>query len=169
MGTFLKERMRRHAPWAMYRLRWWRKLLALPWRKRVLLAEAVFWLCAARAMLAFVHFSWIARYLGTLRPPQAAEPDADCDANGQRIAQEISWAVERSALLIPFKVVCLPRALAGWQMLRWRRLSGRLHFGAARGAADKELLPHAWLDACGVAVTGYPVAHDCVEIGYFSR
>ena len=41
-----------------------------------------------------------------------------------------------------------------------------LHFGAARGQ-DKPLDAHAWLDAAGVDVTGYPVAQNFAEIACF--
>jgi hypothetical protein len=120
----------------------------------------------ARLALAALRFSWIAKYLGQLRAPKA---EGWGDVSGKETAKEVSWAVERSAGLLPFRVVCLPRALAGWQMLHLRRISGRLHLGAAQGGKEKALLAHAWLDASGVRVTGYPVGADCVEIGYFSR
>ena len=112
------------------------------------------------------QFSSIAKYLGRLRPP---ELQVRGDGNGLTVAEEISWAVECSARLLPFRVVCLPQALAGWQMLQLRRVPGRLHLGAAQGQGGKTLLTHAWLDACGVRITGYPVGRDCVEIGYFER
>lgn len=149
----------------MGRLYDWHKFRALSWRKRLMLAEAAFWLCVARLALLVLRFSWIASYLGQWRPP---EPERPSRVDGFLIAREISWAVDRSAQLLPFRMVCLPRALAGWQMLHFRKLSGRLHLGAAPGA-EKSLLTHAWLDACGARVAGYPVATDCVEIGYFSR
>ena len=38
-----------------------------------------------------------------------------------------------------------------------------MHFGAAKGQ-DKPLDAHAWLDAAGVEVTGYPVANTFAEI-----
>jgi hypothetical protein len=41
-----------------------------------------------------------------------------------------------------------------------------MHFGAARGA-DTPLDAHAWLDAAGVEVTGYPLAGNFTEIACF--
>jgi hypothetical protein len=41
-----------------------------------------------------------------------------------------------------------------------------MHFGAAKGS-DKPLDTHAWLDAAGVEVTGYPAAAAFAEIGCF--
>ena len=51
-------------------------------------------------------------------------------------------------------------------MLARRGVASVLCFGAARGE-DKPFDAHAWLDAAGVEVTGYPVAHDFTEIACF--
>ena len=51
-------------------------------------------------------------------------------------------------------------------MLKRRGVSSVLHFGAAR-EQDKPLDAHAWLDAAGVDVTGYPVANKFAEIACF--
>ena len=72
----------------------------------------------------------------------------------------------RSARYVPFKAVCLPQAMAARVMLKRRGVSSVLHFGAARGQ-DKPLDAHAWLDAAGVDVTGYPVAQNFAEIACF--
>jgi hypothetical protein len=40
------------------------------------------------------------------------------------------------------------------------------HFGARIGQ-DKPIDAHAWLDAAGVEVTGYPVANTFAEIACF--
>jgi hypothetical protein len=138
----------------------------LPRGRRRLLLEAIFWLAAARLAILLVPFPRIARYLGKMHPPA---PQPVGWQAGRATATRVSWAIERAACLLPFKVVCLPRALAAWQMLHRRRIAGRLHFGGSRDAANAALRTHAWLDACGVEVTGYPEARQCVEIGFFAR
>ena len=72
----------------------------------------------------------------------------------------------RSARYVPFKAVCLPQAMAARVMLKRRGVPSVMHFGAARGD-DKPLDAHAWLDAAGVEVTGYPVADKFAEIACF--
>ena len=72
----------------------------------------------------------------------------------------------RSARYLPFKAVCLPQAMAARVMLKRRGVASVMHFGAARGQ-DKPLDAHAWLDAAGVEVTGYPVAINFTEIARF--
>jgi hypothetical protein len=143
-----------------------RRFLDLPHSRRLLLLEAAFWLATARLAILLVPFPQIARHLGNLRSPSK---NAGESQEEQAMAKGVSWAIERSARLLPFRLVCLPRALAGWQMLHRRQIAGHLHFGASRDPACAALRTHAWLDACGVEVTGYPEAHRCVEIGYFAR
>jgi len=62
--------------------------------------------------------------------------------------------------------VCLPQAMAARIMLARRGVSSALHFGAAKGK-EKPFDAHAWLDAAGVEVTGYPIAPNLAEIACF--
>lgn len=139
---------------------------SLSWRQRSLLLEAAFWLVMAKFALALVRFPLIARYIGRLHAPADRW---DNSSNDRTVAREISWAIDRSARLLPVRLVCLPRALAAWQMLHVRGISSRVHCGVSRDQKRATLITHAWLDVCGVEVTGYPEAHHCVEIGFFAR
>lgn len=147
-------------------LRLWRKFRGLSWRRRSLLLEAAFWLVVARIALAFVSFPRIARHIGGLHAPADLQADSSQD---RAVAREISWAIDRSARLLPVQLVCLPRALAAWQMLHLRGIWSGVHCGASRDPEGTTLITHAWVDVCGVEVTGYPAAHYCVEIGFFAR
>ena len=138
-------------------------------RRRALLAEAVAYLLVARLALIFVPFPRLARHLGTFVPPsdaRAVQARSARPQNHARIAEEIGWAVTRSARYVPFEAVCLPQAMAARVMLKRRGVKSVLHFGAAKGK-EKPLDAHAWLDAAGVEVTGYPVARDFAEIACF--
>jgi hypothetical protein len=81
------------------------------------------------------------------------------------------WAVTRAARHVPFSAVCLPQAMAARIMLKRRGVDSVLHFGARIGqdkiGQDKPIDAHAWLDAAGVEVTGYPVANTFAEIACF--
>ncbi|HEY4051539.1 MAG TPA: lasso peptide biosynthesis B2 protein [Acidobacteriaceae bacterium] len=147
-------------------LRLWRKFRGLSWRRRSLLLEAAFWLTVARLAGVFVCFPRIARHIGCLHAPADLRADPSQD---RTVAREISWAIDRSARLLPVQLVCLPRALAAWQMLHLRGIWSRVHCGALRDPERATLTTHAWVDACGVEVTGYPEAHHCVEIGFFAQ
>lgn len=145
-----------------------RKLAAIPKGKQLLLVEATLWLTAARLALKLVPFPTIGRYLGTLRPPAPELPAGSAEQCAR--VRAIGWAVNTAGAHLPVEMVCLPRALAGWQMLHRRGIPSRLHFGAVKTRKpDDGLLTHAWLTTPGVRVTGYPAAYDCVELGFFAR
>jgi Transglutaminase-like superfamily len=157
----------------MVRLRLIRRLLLrfgqVGNRRRALLAEAVACLLTARLALVFVPFPRLARHLGTFVPPTDARVAAAQTATRQdqvQRAEEIGWAVTHAARYVPFKAVCLPQAMAARVMLKRRGVNSVMHFGAAKGQ-DKPLDAHAWLDAAGVEVTGYPVAENFAEIACF--
>ena len=157
----------------MVRLRLIRRLLLrfgqLENRRRALLAEAVACLLGARLALIFIPFPHLARRLGTFVPPtdaRVAQVRTTAAPDQSRHAEEIGWAVTRAARYVPFKAVCLPQAMAARVMLKRRGVNSVLHFGAAKGQ-DKPLDAHAWLDAAGVEVTGYPVAENFAEIACF--
>ena len=138
-------------------------------RRRALVAEAVLCLLLARLGLIFVPFPKLARRLGVFVPPsdpRVLSARAEAPREQAVLAREIGWAVTRSARYVPFKAVCLPQAMAAQAMLRRRGVASVMHFGAARGE-DKPLDAHAWLDAAGVEVTGYPVGSKFAEIACF--
>lgn len=155
----------------MVRLHLIRRLLArlsqVGPRGRRLVAEAVLCLLAARLALVFVPFPKLAQRLGRFVPPDQA-PRFGGPPTAQKVqsATDIGWAVTRAARYVPFKAVCLPQAIAAHAMLKRRGIASVMHFGAAFGM-DKPLDAHAWLDAAGVEVTGYPVAKSFAEIACF--
>jgi hypothetical protein len=137
--------------------------------RRALTIEAVTWLLLARLALIFISFPRLARRLGTFVPPndaRALQARIRTSQDQVQSAEDIGWAVTRAARYVPFNAVCLPQAMAARVMLKRRGVSSVLHFGAGKGQ-DKPLDAHAWLDAAGVEVTGYPVAKNFAEIGCF--
>lgn len=157
----------------MTRLRLIRRLLRRFWqidnRSRALLAEAVLGLLAARLTLLFVSFPRLGRKLGTLVPPsddRVSKTSVLGRWEQKLVATDVSWAVTRTARYVPFKAVCLQQAIAAHNMLRRRGIPSVMHFGASRGQPNP-LDSHAWLDAAGVEVTGYPVEERLAEIACF--
>src|SRR5487761_217444 len=148
----------------MVRLRSIRRLLLrfgpVDNRRRALLVEAAAYLVAARLALIFISFPRLARRLGNFVPPthiHVARSQTAPSPDQTRLAEDIGWAVTRAARYVPFEAVCLPQAMAARVMLKRRGVRCVMHFGAAKGDG-KPLVAHAWLDAAGVEVTGYPVA-----------
>lgn len=145
------------------------RLVQVDWRERALLAEAVTGLLAARLKIAALPFRKIAKGLGEFVPPgdaRIASVRAPAPADRTRTAEQVRWAVTRAARHVPFRAVCLPQAMAAHAMLRRRGIASAMHFGARRGD-EKPIDAHAWLDAAGVEVTGYPLDEGITEIGCF--
>ena len=138
-------------------------------QRRFLLLEAVFWLAAARIVLLVLPFPRIAKHIGIFTPPAEGltygSPPDPVPAEAV-LATEIGWAVTRAARHVPFKAVCLPQGLAAKHMLRRRGVTSVLYFGAAKDSAG-QLGAHAWLQAAGVEVTGYPVANGFTPMACF--
>jgi hypothetical protein len=157
----------------MARKRSWKskaeRLVQVDWRERGLLVEATGLLLAARLRLAVQPFKRIAKTLGTFVSPaddRIAERRAPAPEAQARIARDIGWAVTRAARHVPFDAVCLPQAMAAHRMLARRGIVSVVHFGARR-SDEKPIDAHAWVDAAGVEVTGYPLVDGMTEIGAF--
>jgi hypothetical protein len=149
--------------------RTFRSFRQIGWRRRALIVEAALWLALARLALAAVPFPTLARRLGAFVPPadpRVAAAAGATTADAARLAREISWAVRRGAVHAPFNAVCLPQAMAARIMLSRRGVVSAMHFGAAKGE-EAGLGAHAWLNAAGVRVTGYPMSGTMTEIACF--
>lgn len=88
-------------------------------------------------------------------------------ARGQaerQAALDVGWAVTRIAAYFPQSAKCLAQALTARAMLRRRGVGSIMHVGVAR-SEEAAFEAHAWLEAGGVEVTGYPVPPHLREIG----
>lgn len=136
-------------------------LVRTAWPKRELVAEALVRLVAAEAKLRLVPLK--RQGMGDLQPPSGPPLPPGSDSE-RRIAADVGWAVTRTAAYLPFSPLCLAQALTARAMLRRRGIATVLHVGVARpDAAGFEA--HAWLEAAGVEVTGYPVPAHFRGIG----
>lgn len=146
-----------------------RRFMQVNLRHRALAIEAVACLAAARLGLVALPFPRLARHFGTAMSAQEARAHAatvPSSPQALQTAQEVGWAVTRAARYLPFRAVCLPQAMAARMMLTRRGVASALHFGAVTNG-DGTVLAHAWLDAAGVEVTGYPVPPTFAEVACF--
>lgn len=140
-------------------------LVRTAWPKRALVAEACVRLALAETRLRL--FPLKRQGLRDL-VPAAHSPSVEPTAGGgqaeRQAALDVGWAVTRIAGYFPSSAMCLAQALAARAMLRRRGIGSVLHVGVARSEAAP-FEAHAWLDAAGVEVTGYPVPPHFREIG----
>lgn len=138
--------------------------------RRRLVAEAAFSLAVASLALKLVPFRVIAARLGkALEPAEAAALLADASEVPERkgVISDVSWAVRTAAVYMPLRALCFEQAIAAKYMLQRRRITGALHLGVVPGGAGAEMTAHAWLDAAGAKVTGYPIAPHLKEVACF--
>jgi hypothetical protein len=141
-------------------------LVRTAWPRRGLVAEACVSLALAEARLRLLPLK--RQGLSGLAPASEASGAVARLAGGgpeeRQAALDIGWAVTRIARHFPASAMCLAQALAARAMLERRGIASVMRVGVARSQA-KPLEAHAWLEAAGVEVTGYPVPPHLREIG----
>jgi hypothetical protein len=103
-------------------------------------------LLAAEALLQHTHI------LGAITANRSATVNASATAMQEATAIDralrVRWAIEAVTRNSIARFVCLPQALAGYTMLRLRRIPGTMVFGVARSPAG-QLIAHTWLLTLG--------------------
>ena len=142
-------------------------LWRLPAATRKLALEAAVLLVAARLLVTHVPMRRWGNRLemeeapafppGTpsacpVREGRAGSPKS---VRGQAVAREVGRIVRKVALRLPFRTLCLPRAIATQWMLRRRGIRSRLVFGVRRDATRAAaFVYHAWVSVGGETVIG---------------
>jgi hypothetical protein len=88
---------------------------------------------------------------GTIRDPAEIAPAIP--DRSLRIARRVQWAVSAVARHSPVEFVCFPQTLAGYTMLRWRKVPSTMVYGVAR-SPEGELIAHTWLNLGDRTVLG---------------
>lgn len=141
-------------------------------RRIALFAEAFLLLAASRLAVAVLPFRRLAPMLGKPRPGKAGRVQ-ECNQSTIQTVRELAWALRAATRRVPVDALCLTQALAGRMMLRRRGIAGTIRLGLAQGLQGKDtadpglVAAHAWLEAGGVKVTGYPLDPELVEVAAF--
>lgn len=69
------------------------------------------------------------------------------------LASRVRWAVSAISRHSAMEFVCFPQTLAGYTMLRWRRVPSAMVYGVAR-SPEGTLIAHTWLTAGDRIVVG---------------
>lgn len=122
----------------------------LPWRDRLLLAEALALLAIAALCIAALPFRRIAA-LAARDGHRAPAPAA--------LIRRLRWAIDASARRAPWRAKCFEQGLAAQWMLRRRHYASTLHYGARRDPAGG-LAAHVWVRSGETDVVGRENAGD---------
>lgn len=134
----------------------WRKVAALPWADRWMLAHVFFLLGVARLALRLIPFRRLARHLGPLQ----VETPADAPPDHLAQAQQVGLALVRVSPHTPWTSNCFPQALVAKYWLRRRGIPSTLYLGVllTKAEADSDavtgMAAHAWLRCGPLLVTG---------------
>ena len=119
---------------------------------RILITEAMLYLLLARVALICFPFRFIAWYLNR----SARGEDVQGDAR-KVLVRSIRRAIFRASHLLPVKMVCFPKAIAAYAMLRRRNVGTILYYGAVT-TPDNGLMSHAWVQDGKDGVVGLRVS-----------
>jgi Transglutaminase-like superfamily len=140
-------------------------LVRVAWPRRGLVAEACLHLVLVETRLRLFPLKRQGmRDLAPAADSPSAEQLAGAGHIERQAALDVGWAVTRVAAYFPLSAMCLAQALAAREMLRRRGIGSIMHVGVAR-SEEAAFEAHAWLEAAGVEVTGYPVPPHLREIG----
>jgi hypothetical protein len=128
------------------------RVLRLSWADRVLAAEMVLRLGAARLALAALPFRVTAARLGV---PMAATLNRDLDPADMRFVARLRWITSAVARRVPWRADCLPQAIAVMGILARRRIPATVYFGVRDPASAARFEAHAWVRAGSAGVTGW--------------
>lgn len=132
-----------------------------------LAAEAALRLLVAWAALRILPFDKAVRGLGSFTASGDTDGlDASLPVADVETVLAVAWAIRAAARRMPFEANCLPQAIAARAMLRRRGIAALLYLGAGHDGVGR-MEAHAWVDAAGVGVTGYPVPPQLRKFGCF--
>jgi hypothetical protein len=124
----------------------------------LLIIEAWSLLASFRICLAFVP---VRRIIGSITRKSFSGQVLAADRT--EVARRVQWAVSAAARHSVVEFMCFPQALAGYMMLRRRRVPSTLVYGVARSPAG-ELLAHTWLMVGEDTILGGEAAKDFTPI-----
>lgn len=127
------------------------KYLKLSVADKLLVAEAIFLLAAARLAIVRLSFKRVASFLGK-RSENIEVVDESANADTEAV-RRIAWAVRRVGLVTPWRSNCLAKAIAAQMMLKRRGIAATLYFGMVKTSSG-EYAAHAWLTSGGIVLTG---------------
>ncbi|HEX9200601.1 MAG TPA: lasso peptide biosynthesis B2 protein [Acidobacteriaceae bacterium] len=79
------------------------------------------------------------------------------------LARRVRWAVSAISRNSVMEFVCFPQALAGYTMLRWRRVPSTMVYGVAR-SPEGSLIAHTWLTVGERIVVGGEASGDFTPV-----
>ena len=140
----------------MFRLNLLSRFWRLPTSDKFLLAEALFAVLCAWAIIRFLPFRRAIRLSSVRLTPGQSEA---------HYIRRVCWSVDAVGERAPWRAVCIERGIAAQYMLRRRGFDARLHYGLGFSDA-RDLQAHVWVCVGADIVMGAgPVSeYRCVAV-----
>ncbi len=137
-----------------------RRFRELSWGHRLLLAETAARLAAASLAIRLLPFRRIVGAIAAPASKEEAEPQA-----AEAMIESTRWAIEASARVLPWKIVCFQKGLTMQWMLRRRNIASRLHYGVAQDE-QSGVKAHVWITYHGEPIIGgdEAVGYACLAV-----
>jgi hypothetical protein len=124
------------------------------WGQRSFLFESLVCLLLSQLIIYLLPFRRLTRFLN--HPITSRELGAN---EREEIHKNVSWAINRVADHLPMKIVCFPRGIAAYYMLRKRGIPATLYYGVA-SPPEEGLKAHVWVQDGTVGLVGHHVAGE---------
>jgi hypothetical protein len=123
-----------------------RTVWAMEGKEKKLLRQAATLLFQVRLRMIFTSFPKVLVWAKTVSSVLAEEQ--------QSTPERLAWMVDSTGIVFPHLFKCLPRALAGFILLRRCGWEVTLKIGARRRQPSMPLEAHAWLEREGTILVG---------------
>lgn len=104
--------------------------------QRKLLLEASLYLIVIRLVLVFIPFKYISLYLN--------KEITKYDISGEKLIPDIVWAINKATKFLPVRLVCFPRGIATYIIMRKCGLNAQLFYGVSH-IPNENLEGHVWV------------------------
>lgn len=124
--------------------------IKLPFKKKIVVLEALFWLPVMKIIIQFVPMRvYTPVFLGRV----SVESSKTVIEDNIELFENMRWALNVISNKMPWKKKCFALAMAAKMMLRYRNITTTLYLGISKKDMNS-FGAHAWLRAGNFYVTG---------------
>lgn len=139
------------------------QFLKKPWREKLFLLEALFFLSLMKAVLSIFPFKSVSKLLGR----HMIESNRSPLMQNSKLVQvdAVVRSIKVMSRHLPFECKCLVQAAAAKMMLKLRRVEATVYLGVAK---KEGFTAHAWLRVGDTVVLGGRGISEHAVVSYFT-
>lgn len=141
------------------------KFFGLKASEKLSFFEALSLLCFSKIVILIIPLRKAAPYFGKLN----RQSRNDINEKERKLSGQVRSSIYRAATVLPWKSVCLDRALAAAIMLNKRNIPNALCLGIKKDLVKGKLEAHAWIECGSEILLGGKRSLLFTKIASFSR